>query len=118
VEIVFHFKNHFENGKIKKAMKNNVLLINSFWACDLQLIFYRRIRMNKKFSIFLISFVLIFISIFFLYPIPFLLGHFPAPWTVAQQSKIILPEPIIMLLVGSGLFAMGIFVRRKFKKNL
>jgi len=73
--------------------------------------------MTKKIIISLISLSLIFIL--FLYPFSTLLDDYiSAAPLIGQEKEIILSEPSIMLFLGSGLLAMGLLVRRKFKKSL
>jgi len=72
--------------------------------------------MSKKIYIFLICFSLVFIL--FLYPFSTLQENYiSAAPLIGEKKDIILSEPTIMLLIGSGMLAMGIFVRKSFGKK-
>ena len=72
--------------------------------------------MIKKIIISLISLSLFFIL--FSYPFSGLMDDYilAAP-LIEQEREIILSEPTLMFLLGSGLLGMGILVRRKFNKG-
>ena len=72
--------------------------------------------MSKKIYIFLICFSLVFIL--FLYPFSTLQENYiSAAPLIGEKKDISLSEPTIMLLIGSGMLAMGIFVRKSFGKK-
>jgi hypothetical protein len=73
--------------------------------------------MNKKIKIYLICFSLISLTYLFLFPLPHLFGYNPLSLLKGYQNKITFSEPAIMLLLGSGLIAMGIFARKSFGKK-
>ena len=73
--------------------------------------------MIKKIIVSLISLSLFFIL--FSYPFSGLLDDYiSAAPLIGQEKEIILSEPALMFLLGSGLLGMGILVRRKFKRGL
>lgn len=100
------------------VMENKGLSIVSFLACDLHIpTLGLEGPMMKKIIISLTSLSLVFIL--FLYPFSTLLDDYiSAAPLIGQEKEIILSEPSMMLLIGSVLLGMGIFVRRKFKKSL
>ncbi len=71
--------------------------------------------MIKKVIVSLMSLALFFII--FSYPVSSLLDDYiSAAPLIGQEKEIILSEPTLMFLLGSGLLGMGILVRRKSKK--
>jgi hypothetical protein len=72
--------------------------------------------MSGKYKFYLISFSLISFIYLFIYPLPYLFGFNPISFLTGLQNRITFSEPVIMVLLGTGLIGLARFARRKFKK--
>ena len=73
--------------------------------------------MNKKMKIYLIWISLMSLMYFFIYPIPHLFGYNLLSNLIGYQNEFTFSEPVILLLLGSGLIGIGIIAKKKFYKK-
>jgi hypothetical protein len=98
-------------------MKYDMLQIEGFLACDLHPYSIGMKSIASKKTIFFICLTLVLILFFYPFS-PLVEDYISAAPLIGQEKEVILSEPSIMLFIGLGLLAMGIFVKRKFKKSL
>jgi hypothetical protein len=75
-----------------------------------------KMKVSKRKTIVLIFSLFIFASVFFVHPLFSLFGDIYKNYSsmIGQEFIITIPEPVIMLFLGSALIGIGAYTRRRF----